>query len=197
MSFKCIELNSDNLDDVAVIHANSYPVDHISGSMGHELIVKYYSLFVSGENLFFGCVDDSQASELLGFVVFGTGLPDKIAKFKIENRINLVKFFVFSPYALFLYAMKRISSFAMRADRFDEADNIILSIAVTKNTTGVGSFLMSSIDSYCHDKGISKIGLYVACSNVNALNFYCKTGFKVRAFVSGQYYMEKNYEVSQ
>ena len=197
MPFKCIDVTSAHLDDVASIHAASYPADHISGSMGRELIVKYYSEFLTDENSFFGCVSDGSATDLVGFVVFGKGLPVRIAKFKRDNRLSIIKFFISRPSVALSFVLKRLSAFIQKADCFDEAENLILSIAVSGNSVGAGSFLMGAVDNYCAKNGVDKLGLYVACSNIRALNFYFKTGFKVQAFVSGQYYMEKNFGVSQ
>ncbi|WP_286717305.1 GNAT family N-acetyltransferase [Thalassolituus sp. UBA2009] len=197
MPFKCIDVTSAHLDDVASIHAASYPVDHISGSMGRDLIVKYYSEFLTDENSFFGCVREGVGTDLIGFVVFGKGLPVRIHKFKRENRLKIIKFFLSRPAVSLRFILKRLSAIIQKSDRFDEAENLILSIAVSGDSAGAGSFLMGAVDSYCNSNGVDKLGLYVACSNVRALNFYYKVGFKARAFVSGQYYMEKNFEVSQ
>ncbi len=197
MPFKCIDVTSAHLDDVASIHAASYPVDHISGSMGRDLIVKYYSEFLTDENSFFGCVREGVGTDLIGFVVFGKGLPVRIHKFKRENRLNIIKFFLSRPAVSLRFILKRLSAIIQKSDRFDEAENLILSIAVGGDSLGAGSFLMDYVDSCCIKNGVDKLGLYVACSNVRALNFYYKKGFKVQAFVSGQYYMEKNFGVSQ
>lgn len=196
MTFKCIDVTISHLDAVASIHAASYPADHISGSMECELIVRYYSEFLIDENSFFGCVRDGLATDLIGFVVFGKGLPVRVAKFKRENRLNIIKFFLSRPTISLRFILKRLSALIQKADHFDEAENLILSIAVSGDSVGAGSFLMGAVDNYCTSNGVDKLGLYVACSNVRALNFYYKVGFKVRAFVSGQYYMEKNFEVS-
>ncbi len=197
MSFKCINVSPDHLDDVASIHATSYPADHISGSMGRDLIVKYYSEFLTDENAFYGCVENGLTNDIEGFVVFGKGMPGKVSKFKRENRLNIMKFFLSRPSVSFRFILKRLSALIQSSDRFDEAEHLILSIAVSNDSVGVGSFLMSTVDNYCTGNGVDKLGLYVACSNVRALNFYYKTGFKVKAFVSGQYYMEKNFEVAR
>ena len=197
LGFKCIDIGLDKLEEAAAIHAASYPADHVSGSMGHDLIVEYYSGFLTGKNFFLGCVSEDSITELMGFVVFGKGLPLKITEFKSKNRSKLIKFFLSNPRVFFRFLLKRFAGYIQKSDRFDEAENIILSIVVRENVVGAGSFLMGLVDDYCATNNVCKLGLYVSCSNVRALNFYYKTGFKVRAFVSGQYYMEKNFRVSE
>ena len=190
----CIDINYEHLKSVASIHSTSYPEDHVSGSMTQQLIVDYYTEFLSGENFFYGCVSDSLNRELLGFVVFGKGLPDRVTKFKRNNRLSLIIFFLSHLNIFYRLIFKRLVASFQRKDNFEEAENLILSIAVKKGASGVGPFLMDAIDKCYKKNEVSKLGLYVACSNVRALNFYYKNGFKVKAFVSGQYYMEKEYE---
>ncbi|MBF4348361.1 hypothetical protein EAY19_20015, partial [Vibrio anguillarum] len=133
---------------------------------------RYYSEFLADENCFFGCVRDGLATDLTGFVVFGKGLPLKVAKFKRDNRLNIIKFFLSRPAVSLRFILKRLSALIQKADHFDEAENLILSIAVSDDSVGAGSFLMGAVDNYCTSNGVDKLGLYVACSNVRALNFY-------------------------
>ncbi len=92
--------------------------------------------------------------------------------------------------------MKRFLAFFQRADKFEEADFLILSIAARQDTKGVGVFLVKTAFDYCQRLNVDRLGLYVSCSNSVAVNFYFKSGFVVVGYVGGQYYMEKSLGVN-
>ncbi len=197
MQYKAVNVSDELLLDVVDIHSESYPDDHVSGKLSKSLLKKYYSYFLNNNNVYsLGCEEATGGKGLNGFVVFGEGFADKIKAFKKENVFSLVGFFLKNPALLYKVFVKRFLAFFQRADKFEEADFLILSIAARQDTKGVGVFLVKTAFDYCQRLNVDRLGLYVSCSNSVAVNFYFKSGFVVVGYVGGQYYMEKSLGVN-
>ncbi|MBK8453855.1 MAG: GNAT family N-acetyltransferase [Thiofilum sp.] len=193
MKYLVEPITKDQISEVAKTHRESYPKDHLSGSLSQKLLEKYYSLFLSNDVVSIACLNQ-QKNNLLGFLFFGKDLPSKISQFKQKERVELFFYFIFKPKLLLKILLKKLKHSFQHSESFVEASDIILSIAARPDTKGVGTCLMEWAFEYCRHNQIKRLGLYVTCSNLVAINFYIKSGFIITGYIKGQYYMEKQLE---
>lgn len=179
------------LSDFAKLHRLNYPVDHLSGALDHNLLIKYYSYF-SGENCQSYVYRDDKSKEVKGFIVAGTELGRKIRDFTTSERVSLSIFFLKNPKVFIKLLLKKIASIFRRKELFSECECLILSIVSDSHSKGVGSALLDTIFADAVKSGVDKLGLYVTCTNGRAINFYFHKGFRIVAYCKGQYYMERS-----
>ena len=135
--------------------------------------------------------DDS--NEILGFIVIGFDIPEKIKQFKQENYSSIVMTAFLNPIPAI---QKVISSFYFKlfdkSSSYKDSSFLLLSIATLPNTKGKGKELMQFIDDFMKEKSTSSIGLYVRVQNLGAINFYLNHQYSIKGYSNAQYYMEKN-----
>jgi len=179
------------LDKITKIHRENYPDDHISGHLSVKLVQKYYSYFFDDLSNIALFLDSS--SDVRGFIVYGAEVPKKIGQFKSDNSVGILYFFISKPKLFVRFIIKKIIALFLRMDEFVESDFLVLSIVSDNSMKGVGSELIDNAFEYCIKNGIPSIGLYVACTNVKAINFYLRKKFLVVSYCKGQFYMQKTF----
>lgn len=189
----------DDLPTLAHIHKIAYSRSHFTSLLPNEVLMRYYGYFFGEDVEIWLAVDGSvhYASEgipvdgVLGFSVFGFGIPEKIAMFKRECRLDILSASLRHP---FRAAKKVLGALITRLERkraYSPADFLLLSIAVAKPRCGVGRSLLNVMLSVAKQKQCKSVGLYVNADNFGAINAYFSAGFVILHFQGGQFYMEK------
>lgn len=189
----------DDLSELVRIHKLAYSKSHFTALLPDEVLMRYYGYFLDEGAEIWLAVDDSvhyeggafSVDEILGFSVFGVGIPEKIAIFKRECRLDILLASLLHP----LRAAKKflevlISRLDFKRD-FLPAEFLLLSIAVANPRRGVGRRLMNAMLSMAAQKKYKSVGLYVKEDNIGAINSYFSVGFVILHFQGGQFYMEK------
>ena len=179
----------EDLKEIAKVHKTAYSKSHFTSLFSEKLLEIYYGLFLDDEASIL--LLKNSENRIDGFVVSGKNLAKKIKRFKAEQRYYIFLTALLHP---ILTIRKLINSFYYRffedGFEFEQADLLILSIAVIKKNEGVGSALLAEASQLAMKK-YNQIGLYVRTGNVQAINTYLKDGYKIKGYSAGQFYMEK------
>lgn len=189
-----VQLRLATQADLAVlarIHKVAYSRSHFTALLPDQTLVSYYGHFLSdGAEIALAVHGD----EVLGFAVYGTQLPARIAAFKKTAARDILMTSMRNPFIasrkLLNAVLARLSDKSVLA----AADFLLLSIAVAKPGRGVGGFLLHHLCLAAQQRGEPTVGLYVNADNTNAINAYFAAGFVMRQHQSGQFYMEKHLE---
>jgi ribosomal protein S18 acetylase RimI-like enzyme len=183
---------ANDLVAIARIHKIAYSRSHFTALLPDEVLMRYYGGFLSkGTEIRLALDTEAGATEAIqGFVVYGVGIPEKIAAFKKacakDILLTSLRHPLLSARKAFKAALAKLGSHTS----YPPADFLLLSIAVARPLKGVGTMLLSDVIAVARQRGHKTVGLYVNADNIRAINAYCLTGFRIKEFLDGQYYME-------
>lgn len=189
----------DDLPTLAHIHKIAYSRSHFTSLLPHEVLMRYYGYFFGDGAEIWLAVDGPVHYEsggisvdgVLGFSVFGFGIPEKIAIFKRECRLDILLASLRHPFRATKKVLCALSSRLERKRAYSPADFLLLSIAVAKPRRGVGRRLLGAMLSKATQRKCKSVGLYVNADNFGAINAYFSAGFVILHVQGGQFYMEK------
>jgi len=193
---------ADDLPTLARIHKAAYSRGHFTALLPDDVLARYYSYFLDDGSEICIALDgvarcDTRrllSDNVLGFAVFGSGIPEKIAKFKRECLRDIFFASLRYPWVSVRKALRAVfSRLESGPTHHPPAEFLLLSIAVAVPRCGVGSRLLSVMLETAQQRGCRFAGLYVNTDNVSAINAYFSAGFVIVDFQSGQFYMEKTF----
>jgi ribosomal protein S18 acetylase RimI-like enzyme len=173
------------------IHKVAYSRSHFTALLPDKTLASYYGYFMSGGAEIALALNGDEA---LGFAVYGTQLPARIAAFKKTAASDIlmtsIRYPVISSRKLLNSVLGKLTSKCVLAP----ANFLLLSIAVAKPGRGVGGYLLRHLCLTAQQRGEPAVGLYVNADNINAINAYFATGFVMLQHHRSQFYMEKHLE---
>lgn len=189
----------DDLPTLAHIHKIAYSRSHFTALLPDEVLMRYYGYFFSEGAEIWLAVDEavhyegggSPVEGVLGFAVFGFGIPEKIAIFKRECRLDILSTSLRHPVRAAKKVFGALIARLVSKRAYSPADFLLLSIAVAKPRRGVGRSLLNAMLEIAKRKECKAVGLYVNADNVGAINAYFSAGFVILNLQGGQFYMEK------
>jgi ribosomal protein S18 acetylase RimI-like enzyme len=181
-----------DLPALVSIHKRAYSCRHFTALLPDHTLSAYYRCFLSdGAEISLATYCDN----ILGFAVYGLSIPARIATFKRAASRDIFITSIRHPATAarkFLTALQaRLSSQHAPLP----ADFLLLSIAVAQPGRGVGTHLLRQLAVTAKSRQQSSVGLYVNVDNTHAINVYLASGFVIRHYHCGQFYMEKNLEL--
>lgn len=180
-----------DLPVLARIHKVAYSRSHFTALLPDQTLVWYYGHFLTdGAEITLAVHGD----EVLGFAVYGTQLPARIAAFKKTAARDILMTSIRHPVIASRKLLNAVLAGLTTKPVLAPADFLLLSIAVAKPGCGVGGKLLRHLSLAAQQRGESVVGLYVNADNTNAINAYFSAGFVMRQHHSGQFYMEKHLE---
>lgn len=181
----------DDLPIIAAIHRGAYSRSHFTSLLSASTLERYYAGFLAGgTQIALAQNNEGTGAQTLGFSVYGTGIPEKIAAFKQECARDILLTSLQHPWIAARKALKAIRGRIGRHAPVEPTDFLLLSIAVTGAQTGVGALLLRDLVAAARAENHDVVGLYVNDDNLSAINAYYRAGFRMRDFHNGQYYME-------
>jgi ribosomal protein S18 acetylase RimI-like enzyme len=183
---------TDDLPRIAKIHKAAYSRNHFTALLPEDVLVRYYGGFLSGGTEICLALDVSvEKDEIVqGFSVYGVGIPEKIAAFKKACAKDILVTSLRHPWTSARKAIRAMLAKLGRHTPYDPADFLVLSIAVVCPMRGVGKTLLSGVTAVAKQRRYKTVGLYVNEDNIRAINAYFLSGFRIKKFHDGQYYME-------
>lgn len=184
-----------DLSAIAAVHLRAYPRSHFTSRLPARVLVDYYRLFLSHGSeilLLIETVPDAPGETVVGFAVFGRDIGEKIARFKREQFVEILKSSARHPFAAGAKVLHRLLTRLTTAGATPNTDYLLLSIAVARSGAGVGARLLDAMIARASAEGVEKIGLYVNADNLVAINAYVRKGFLFRELRGGQFYMERS-----
>jgi ribosomal protein S18 acetylase RimI-like enzyme len=180
-----------DLPILACIHKVAYTRSHFTALLPDQTLVFYYSHFLTdGAEITLAVHGD----EVLGFAVYGTQLPTRIAKFKKTAAPDILMTSIRNPVIAARKLLSAVLAGLAAKPALVPAEFLLLSIAVAKPGRGVGGHLLSHLTLAAQQRHEPTVGLYVNADNTNAINAYFASGFVIRRHQNGQFYMEKHLE---
>ena len=181
-----------DLPALVSIHKLAYSRRHFTALLPDRTLAAYYSCFLSdGAEISLA----THFGDILGFAVYGLSIPARIATFKRSAARDIFISSIRHPATAarkFLTALQaRLSSQHAPLP----ADFLLLSIAVAKPGHGVGTYLLRQLNVKARSRQQASVGLYVNVDNIAAINVYFSSGYVIRYYHCGQFYMEKNLEL--
>lgn len=182
---------SSDLATIAKIHRAAYSRSHFTALLPETVLMRYYGAFLSGgTEILLALSREHSPDEAMGFAVYGTGIPEKIAAFKKTCAKDILLTSLRHPWTSGHKAIKAVSARLNWHTPRPPADFLLLSIAVVEPLRGVGKLLLGGLIEAARERGHTRVGLYVNQDNVRAINAYYRAGFRLSEFHDGQYYME-------
>lgn len=190
---------ADDLPAIARIHKLAYSRNHFTALLPENVLTQYYSYFLSqGTEILLAIsrdngsvVQDDNLNGAIGFAVFGTDIPAKIAIFKARQRTDIIKAAILNPLLSTRKLIDAIISRLQINQGSQETDYLLLSIATYQKGSGVGRNLLRRMIQTARQNNHQKVGLFVNYDNTSAINAYYAEGFVIRSRSNKQYYMEK------
>lgn len=180
-----------DLPVLAHIHKVAYSLSHFTALLPDQTLVSYYGHFLSdGAEITLAVHGD----DVLGFAVYGTRLPERIAAFKKAATRDILMTSIRNPVIASRKLLSAVLARCTAKQALAPADFLLLSIAVAKPGRGVGGYLLHHLCLAALQRGEPTVGLYVNADNTRAINAYFAAGFVMRQHQSGQFYMEKHLE---
>jgi ribosomal protein S18 acetylase RimI-like enzyme len=181
-----------DLPMIAAIHKAAYSRSHFTSLLPLSTLERYYAAFLDeGTQISLALDGDAAPDEAaLGFSVYGTGIPEKIAAFKKACARDILLTSLRHPWTAGWKAFDAVKGRIGRHVAVPPADFLLLSIAVARPTGGIGSVMLRDLIAAARERGHATLGLYVNDDNIRAINAYYRAGFRMRDFHNGQYYME-------
>ena len=183
---------TSDLATIAKIHKAAYSRSHFTARLPEIVLMRSYGGFLSDGTEVRLAVDAEAGSQeaVRGFSVYGTGIPEKISAFKKACAKDILRTSLRHPCMSARKAFKAALARLGNHTSYPPADFLLLSIAVDRPMAGVGKLLLNEMIMTARQGGHKIVGLYVNDDNIRAINAYYATGFRIREFVDGQYYME-------
>lgn len=180
-----------DLPVLARIHKVAYSRSHFTALLPDQTLVSYYGYFLTdGAEITLAVHGD----EVLGFAVYGTQLPARIATFKKTAARDILVTSIRNPVIATRKVLSAVLARLTTKQVLVPANFLLLSIAVAKPGRGVGGELLRHLSLAAQQRHEPAVGLYVNADNTNAINTYFSAGFVMRQHHSGQFYMEKHLE---
>lgn len=185
-----VRATKDDLKNIAKVHKKVYSKSHFTSLFSLGLLEIFYSYFLDDGSSILLSLDNKK--DIQGFIVSGIDIPDKISKFKSEEKLNIWFTALLHPISAAKKMITQIyNKLFIKHEEYNGAEYLILSIAVAVQRKGIGSSLLHEITLISQKQKYKNLGLYVRVGNISALNLYLKDNYKIMAYTSGQYYMEK------
>jgi len=183
---------ASDLATIAKIHKAAYSRSHFTALLPEDVLMRYYGSFLSGgTEIYLALAADAGAAEVVqGFSVYGVGIPEKISAFKKACARDILLTALRHPGVSARKALKAVLAKLGTHTPCPPADFLLLSVAVARQMAGVGKALLNGVIVVARQRGHKTVGLYVNEDNIRAINAYYLTGFRIREFHDGQYYME-------
>lgn len=189
-----------DLPILARIHKQAYSLKHFTSLLSEDTLACYYGYFINEgseillaqRKLSASVTQVRDDAEVVGFAVYGHGIPARIAMFKREAAKDILLASIRHPLIAFRKFCLAICAKVCRENTHKPADFLLLSIAACEVRHGIGSYLLQSMVTKAAKTGSKVVGLYVNANNLNAINAYFAAGFDLRHYLNGQFYMEKN-----
>lgn len=180
-----------DLPGIVAIHRSAYSRSHFTSLLSAATLERYYAGFLGdGTQITVATNGTAIDARLLGFAVYGTGIPQKIAAFKRSCARDILMTSLRHPWTAGRKVLKAVRSRLSGHVAVEPAEFLLLSIAVAPKTSGVGAQLLRDLLAAARNAGHEKVGLYVNDDNLRAINAYHRAGFRMRELHSGQYYMD-------
>lgn len=189
VGFEIRSATIDDLPSLVEIHKVAYPKNHFTSLLSVKVLSKFYESFLVGGSEI--CVATLNGS-VIGFAVYGRGIPRKIDDFKKSAYRAIFMTALKNPFISVRKLIGVLASKLIYQHSCPKAEFLLLSIAVLRLKAGIGRHLLSHLIMIAHQRGESCVGLFVNSSNVNAINAYFASGFVLKEYLSGQFYMEKS-----
>ena len=188
-----------DLPTLARIHKTAYSRSHFTALLPDKVLMRYYvNFFNEGSEIWLALDDAVNFKEVvipvegvLGFAVFGFRIPEKIARFKQECRLDIFYTSLLHPWRASKKVFGGLISKLENKKAFTPTDFLLLSIAVARPGCGVGRSLLNAMIEIAKQQECKAVGLYVNSDNVGAINVYFSMGFVISHFQGRQFYMEK------
>lgn len=193
---------ADDLPTLARIHKIAYSRGHFTALLPDDVLARYYGYFVDDGSEICLALDGTPrcdaeclpSESVLGFAVFGSGIPEKIARFKRECLRDIFFASLRHPWSAARKTLNAVFSRLESRPAYPPAKFLLLSIAVAVPRRGVGRRLLSAMLETAQRRGCKRAGLYVNADNICAINVYFSAGFLIVDFQNGQFYMEKAFD---
>jgi len=184
-------LQVDDLDGVALIHQRAFPRSLLT-ALGKEAVRRYYEWCLIGPHdvVALGLFHD----ECLKGYCFGELFEDAMKGYLYKNTIYLIKCLLFNPFVFIRseFRIKIIKGIDILFRRIKSSKKIkntynqsiksfgILVIAIDPDIqrSGYGKMIMEHIERIAFYKGYNKMHLVVDISNISAIIFYEKLGWR-------------------
>ena len=181
-----------DLPILASIHKQAYSRNHFTALLPCETLERYYGCFLTDDSeVLLAVKQDADGYETaLGFAVYGQGIPERIARFKREASWDILMTSLRHPFLAFRKLTVALWTRLGPGAMCKPTDFLLLSIAVSHKGGGTGGCLLRAMLAGAHKADVKTVGLYVNADNLNAINAYFASGFALRDYLSGQFYME-------
>lgn len=181
-----------DLPALVSIHKLAYSRRHFTALLPDRTLAAYYSCFLSdGAEISLA----THHGDILGFAVYGLSIPARIATFKRSAARDIFISSIRHPATAARKFLTVLQSRLSSQHAPIPADFLLLSIAVAKPGHGVGTYLLRQLDVKARSRQQVSVGLYVNVDNTTAINVYFDSGYVIRHYHCGQFYMEKNLEL--
>lgn len=182
-------VTQEDLPSIAKLHKQVFSATHFTSFFSEALLCSYYRCFFATGISFIKAVEQGK---IVGFLVCGENIGEKIALFKNKNKFDLLMTAFTNPFP----AVRRIVSgifyrLFQGCQKIDEDEFLILSIASDQSNKGIGKSLLRKADELGLSANMNWAGLYVRVENIRAINFYLMNGYSIVCYNCGQYYMKK------
>jgi len=185
-----VKATESDLKKIAEVHKKVYSESHFTSLFSLKLLEIFYSFFLDKGSSILLALNDK--NDIQGFIVVGIDISDKISLFKSDNIFDIWLTAMLHPLAATKKVITQIyNKLFIKYEKYIETDYLILSIAVSKQRKGIGNLLLNEAALIAQKQGYTHLGLYVRVGNVSALNLYLKDHYKIKVYLAGQYYMEK------
>lgn len=183
------KMNFEDLDAVAQINKVSYNEDHFTSRFPLNMLRSYYEYILKLNEYAYVAVGD--AGEVVGFVIGGQKTKEAINRYIKRNFIKLVGVILCNP-SFIVPKMKGL--FNRKPSKVSEAKTRLLSIAIADRFKGkgVGAKLIEGFEKGLLEKEVRLYGLSVHKSNIIAVKFYEKIGYRKEFETKEAIYYIKN-----
>jgi len=199
---KFLRATINDLPTLARIHKTAYSRAHFTALLPEEVLARYYGYFLDDgseiclalNDAVSGEYESTRAESVQGFAVFGSKIPEKIARFKRECRREIFLASLQHPLSAAKKTVYMAASMLRSGKSELPAEFLLLSIAVASPRRGIGTQLLGALLETARLQGHKTVGLYVNVGNVSAINAYFSSGFTLKSIIGNQFYMEASLE---
>lgn len=169
-------------------------VENLSGRLGQALTEAYYQACLASRQHLFVCAEHNAA--VVGFIGMVCDRA-KIIKFLLATQaFAALRYTVSNPSLLgecgrHVWRWRRIRNFSRKAE-LPEWEYRPVVVAKPYRSRGIAKLLLTAADHVLDRKGVTKVFLQVANTNVAALRAYERSGFQIRLEYSSTIFMTKN-----
>lgn len=188
-----------DLPMLSVIHKVAYSKRHFTSLLAESTLTKYYGYFLgdgvetclaTDQDVGEAC-SGSVAGTIQGFAVYGTDISSRITLFKRDCFREIFLASMKHPFSAFKKIVNTVFARVTRPKiEHIPAEFLLLSIAVATPGFGIGRKLIDHMIGRARERRHQKVGLYVNADNIGAINVYFLSGFSIKKYRAGQYYME-------